>query len=364
MNARILRNAAFAALVALPALVPTGRADTFEQLTQTGFKEIEAANRQDAQSTPSFESAAAPSAETLGAFMNSSRTGQIFFCSASGCRKLRASGASIVVSSGKGGLYFTGLEGTGFCSSRRCDLLLPGVRATFPLEVGPNGDIWASSALAGYHCTPTACRQAYAGALEAATNFINGVYKANGDFVASGGEGTFWCSGEACRRVSAADVLFIEERCSGPVPARVSYGFFGRALWRCEQSGCREIGDAEAVDNFVSCSFDDLGRVHVPLRGASGSLACGDACVRDDRNVPSVTNVADPGLSMPGDVRGTDGFVYGFAGVDESVSKEVRTVVRRGGRAYAVNAACWHWFDGDEEDAMSPAWQNDCRLVP
>ncbi|MFI5346674.1 MAG: hypothetical protein ACHQ51_09905 [Elusimicrobiota bacterium] len=360
MNARTLRSAALAALAAIPTLTAAGRAQDFDQLTRNGFKEVLALVQKDSRPVPASES---PAASARGVFLYSSRIGQIFFCSASGCREILAAGASAPVSSGKGGLYFTGERGTGFCSSGRCDLLLPGIRTTFALTTGPAGDIWASSALAGYHCTPTACRQAVAESMEAHSNFLNGVYKANGDFLASGDLGTFWCSGDSCRRVSAASLLFVEERCSGAIPADVSYGFTGPAIWRCLPSGCREIGDSEGVDNFASCAFDGRGRIHLPVRAGNGSIACGEECVRDAQNVPSAPQTAAARPSAGGSV-GTDGSIYSVVSADDEAPKTTTTLIRRDNRTFDVPAACWSCFPGDEEDAMSPAWIDDCRLIP
>jgi len=362
MNEYLLRRAVFTALLSLLALASAGRAQTFDQLTQSGFKEVLAASNARPVAAPSAR--AAGQAASDGAFLSSGRSGQIFFCSAAGCREILAAGGGIVVSSGKGALYFTGNAGTGWCSASACSVLIPGVQATFALEVGPNGDIWATSRAAAYHCRPTACRRAASEPLVTGSNFIAGVYKASGDFVASNDAGTFWCSGDACRRISDADALFVEKACSGLAPLDASYGFIGRAMWRCEPSGCREIGGTDGVDHFMTCAFDAAGRIHLPAADGRGSIACGTSCGRDPLFVSGTQSTASRGPGA-GLTEGTDGAVYGFLEPRGGAAKAATTVVLRGSTKFQVPAACWSWFAGDPDDDELPAgWTNDCRLVP
>ncbi|MFI5363200.1 MAG: hypothetical protein ACHQ49_14635 [Elusimicrobiota bacterium] len=383
MKAPLLRRAALSALVLLPLVSLASRAETssdFQALLRSGFKDVSAA----AAATPAPSGAplaAAPVAEG-GVFLHSSLDGKIAYCSALGCRVLLNGGVGVVVLAGPGALYFTGPAGTGYCTAHGCANYLPGVRVTFPLTSGPKGDIYGSDLNAGWHCTPDACRQASNFPLQRHMNYISGVYKPEGDFVSSSGDGTFWCSSGRCERISGLEMLFIDANCRGNAPSRAAYAF-GSEIYRCTPAGCRTLGRDDHVDNYVECAFDEKGRLLLPARDdqgrhAWGAVLCSENGVeRTERTIDSIPVVpakAESARSSEFDMTGADGSLYRLAAhqadgrpaggegtrVNASISRENASGVEI--LSFDLPVACWKWTDGDQDE--DPAmWGNDCRVI-
>jgi hypothetical protein len=383
MNASLYRRAAVSVLALLPLLASAasaaGDSSEFEALLRTGFSEIRAGAAQSGVPTPPVSPVPAAPFALGGVFLRSGLDGRLAYCSASGCRLLRDGGVGVVVSAGPGALYFTGAD-TGYCSERRCDILLPGVRVTFPLTVGPKGDIYAAGATRSWHCTPSACAQASAVSLEPRNNFIEGVYKPSGDFVASSSEGTFWCADGACKRVGGGEVLFVEDNCSGTAPAGASYAFSGQTLYRCTPWSCREIGSAESVDNFVSCAFDENSRLLLPARDAARRPAAGSVqvseigVVRADAAIPARAKAA-PANSSNAVLTGADGATYRIAANSTDAAPAANAPQRLSGKvtrtaggrtsilSFDLPVTCWQWIDAGDDDEISSGWDGGCRLV-
>ncbi len=379
MNAPLLRRAALSLLTLLPLLPRAAAAVEFDDLLRSGFQDVRESAARDAAPVPHAQELPPPPFVGGGVFLHSSLDGRLAYCSAAGCRLLLDSGAEVLVSAGPGALYFTGTAGTGYCTARRCDLLLPGVRVIFPLSAGPKGDIYGSDEKAGWHCAPDACRQASSVPLQRSSNYIQGVYKPQGDFVSSSEDGTFWCADGACARIGGGELLFIEDSCSGKAPARAAYAFQGSEIDRCTPAGCRVIGSGEAVDNYVDCSFDEKGRLLLPARGerrgaVPGGMLCSESGVaRVKEEIPVGAKKKKPVRSSENTATGEDGAAYRLAdhaadpapgaGSRSRLDAEItRTDAGRSAPlAFDAPVACWQWIDGDgDEDA--PMWSGACRV--
>ncbi len=363
-----------AAVMLLLATAAAASTEDFEARLGIGLAELRAA-------APAAPAAAPVSPKPVpgGVFLRSSYDGRIAYCSASGCRLLLVSGAGPVVPAAPGSLYFSGPAGIGHCTIESCAVLLPGVNATLPLEAGPDGSIYASSAGASWHCTPAACRRAGDLALEKGSNYVGGAYKKNGDFVASGSEGTFWCSNGRCERVGSESLLFIDGGCAGEAPERAVYGFSGNQVARCTPRSCALLGDAGGVDNFVDCAFDADGSLYLDARGAAGGYRCSEAGVtRTSRSVSSFPRPSRPAIMARDSDQGliaADGAHYQIedrnrdprsaAGGGDSLTGGVTRTI--GGRttalAFDAEIVCWRWQVTSDDDDMGPSsWYNGCRL--
>ena len=375
MNAR---HAVLSVLTCLPLLAGAARADeapSFDQLANSDFRALRAA----APAAPAAAETRVPG-DDRGVFLFSNLAGRIAFCSVAGCRTIAGGGVSTVVRSASG-LYFTGPEGTGYCSPLHCDVLAPSVSLQLTLNAGPAGDVYGIDKEGVWHCTPASCARAYSGPLGGGTNYLSGVYKANGDFVGSEASGTFWCSNGVCRRVKNSEILLVEDRCGGPVPQDVSYGFWGRKIFRCTPNGCAAASSDDAsVDNYVSCAFDAQGRLHVPARPA-GSVVCGETCRVDASDAAAYPAVPRSSNDEFNDVRrrGTDGAVYSLAGFDKIPAPAAKDPQRlppsvsragaAGSLALPVDPAfsCASWWTsapGDEDEDGGDRWELQCRLLP
>jgi hypothetical protein len=375
-----LRRAAAAVMIALPALSHSAAAqsaDDFERAMQASFQAVSAG----VPSGAAAPTAASPAFEAGGVFIKSSFDGRLAYCSASGCRLLLNSGAGTTVLGRSESLYFTGPAGTGYCTPSGCELLLPGVRVTFPLGVGPNGDIYGSDAHSGWHCTPDACRKASDRPLQTDVNYISGLYKPNGDFVSSSSAGTFWCSGDRCARVGDDSLLFVEESCSGRAPKRAVYGFVGQEIRRCTPEKCAPIGASEKVDNYIDCAFDAKGGLILNAREGSGGFLYNEAGVaRTDMTAPADRSYGGKAIvSRTSDsaLKGADGATYTLVDHNRDgkpaatpPQRLVGAVERTGrkGRVETLNfdtaMACWQWQTSDDDEDEDPSgWYNGCQLM-
>jgi hypothetical protein len=383
MNSSLYRRAALSVLALLPLLASAasaaGDSAEFDALLRAGFTEVRVGAAQAGVPTPPVSPLPEAPFALGGVFLRSGLDGRLAYCSASGCRVLR-DGVGVTVSAGQGALYFTGAD-TGYCTERGCDVLIRGERVTFPLTVGPKGDVYAAGATRSWHCTPSSCAQAASVSLEPTNNFIEGVYKASGDFVASSSQGTFWCADGACKRVGNGEILFVEENCSGAAPAGASYAFSGQTLYRCTPWSCREIGSAESVDNFVSCAFDESARLLLPARDAarrpaSGSIQVSEnGVVRSDAAIPVRAKVA-PANASDVVLTGADGATYRIAARSSDAAPAANAPQRSSGKvtrtaggrtttlSFDAPVACWQWIDAGDDDEISSGWDGSCRLVP
>lgn len=385
MRVPSFRRAALSVLVLLPLLARTAAAqentEYFERMMGAGFHGLTEAGAFSGAAAPSFSGPSVPAAETGGVFLQSSYDGRLAYCSASGCRLLLNSGAGVTVLAGTDALYFTGPAGTGYCRNSGCELLLPGVRLTFPLTVGPNGDIYGSDASASWHCTADSCEKAADVPLQRYTNYIQGVYKKNGDFVSSSADGTFWCADGRCARVGKGELLFIEDNCSGSAPKRAAYGFFGHEIQRCTPKGCAVIGSADGVDNFIDCAFDGKDGLVLNARDSSGGFQCSETGVtRTARRVDSFPAPARPALvsrTSDSSMKGADGATYVLvdhntdrgpaAGAAPRLAGAIERTDRKGrvsALSFDTQMACWNWqVSGDDDDDGASTWYNGCRLM-
>lgn len=323
MNALKPRRTALAALVLLPLLSCASAAQTAAGFEDIGFQDVR--DRAASADMPAAAPAVVASASVGdgGVFLQSALDGSLDYCSAAGCRLLRNTGVDDAVLAAPGALYFTGRAGAGYCTARRCDLLLPGVSLTFAVSVGPKGDIYGSDDAdqAGWHCTPDACRQASGVALQRYSkwrflapgsdprddnflrNSIPGVYTPSGDFISSGDEGLFLCANGLCKRISDGRID----------PARLS------TVAALAKKGEQERSSYSALD------------------GADGAT------------YRIVSRAAD---AEPKESPETAQRLYG------AVTREI------GGRSSALTfdapISCWQWTDDDQDP---PAWGNACRLV-
>lgn len=371
----LFRSAAATVLLATAASAQVP-AD-FDRLIGSGYSELRAAAQ--AAPAPAAGTPAVAAAVPGGAFLHSSADGRIAYCSASGCRVLLNAGAGVVLPAAEGSLYFSGPEGTGHCTIDACAVLLPGVRATFPLEAAPNGAVYASSNGASWYCTTTACARAGDQPLEKGSNYIGGVYKRNGDFVASGSEGTFWCSSGRCARVGAERLLFVDEGCAGKSPAGAVYGFEGNEVYRCTPNSCAKSGSADGIDNFVDCAFDRKGDLLLNARDGNGGFVCSEAGVVRSSRSPVAKRVYPAVMARNTDssLRAADGATYAIddrnrdprsaGNGSDSLSGGVTRVVgaRETALSFDTKVTCWRWEkSGDDDDSDADwAWFNDCRLV-
>jgi hypothetical protein len=371
-----------ALLIAALALAPLpGRAadaPTFDQLAQTGFTRVAAAS--DAPAAPAAAPVASPApraeSDGRGVYLNSERKGQIFFCSSGGCRELLDGGAGVVLASGSG-LYFTGPEGTGYCTPASCRVLIPGAAVVFPLNAGPRGDLYAVDHAGLWHCDPSSCARAFTGAVDVQANFMDGAWKANGDFVASAYGRTFWCSRGECRPIAETEIVFVDETCNNAAPSDAAFGFWGITFYRCTAAGCRALTDSDNIQTYSTCAFDPQGRIYLESRAqvAMPSMRCGDAaCVPSDRKVTAVAPEKAPAADSQsnGSLVGTDGAIYRLA--DRSGTPEPKAgdaapglapIVERGAQRLTVDAPveCWDWTAGDDDDEEPASWFNSCRLI-
>ncbi len=343
----------------------------FDSLIHAGYSAVSAAARENAAS-PRLVNISAPVPAPGGVFLFNAREGRIYYCSSGGCRLGLKGGASNVVSTGRGGLYFSGVSGTGFCDESGCRALMAPPRVVFPLQAGPRGDIWGANRYGLWHCAPRGCDSAFTGDLADVSVYLDGVYKSDGDFVVSDRFGTFWCSAAACRRVSPAQVQFIEGRCVGTPPVSVAFGFWAHRVFACDARRCAVVDNDDAqVDDYSDCEFDAYGRLHLPLRGpdgarAGGTLACSaGGCApdslapRDLSSVPfgpsneseTVTVGADGALYRLGRDPNQPGAVFRGDGVAKSL-------------AFDAPDSCWTWREADpNDDEEDSGWERDCRLI-
>ncbi len=374
MNIR-LSAFVFAVVAASIAVAPT-RADdapTFESLQQTGFASVAAPT---SLAAPSAAPAPRPSGDERGVYLFSNRSGQIFFCSASGCRQILDGDAGSVLRA-KDGLYFTGPNRTGYCTPSACRVLLPAA-LTLPLSSGPNGDVYGLASTSGlWHCTPTACDSALPRTFDASalSNFIEGEWKTGGDFVGAAGDATFWCSGDSCRVVGNSSLVFVQNQCRGDAPARLAYGFWGLDFYRCSPNGCRKIAsDDPNIDRYTDCGFDAAGNLYLPARSGA-SVRCGGDCAPSTVQINALGNLpsAQSKTSSWRTLTGSDGAAYSLA--DRSTTPEptlgfdasaLPPVVLRDGTPLTFDApvGCWQWeASGDDDEEPTPAaWTQECRL--
>ncbi len=372
----VLSVLAFLPLLTLNAAAQSA-AEDFERLMGAGFHDVGSAGSF-GTGAPAL---AVPAAETGGVFLQSSFDGRLAYCSASGCRLLLNSGAGVTVLAGSEELYFTGPAGTGHCRASGCDLLLPGVRLTFPLAAGPRGDIYGTDASSAWHCTPDACAKAADVPLQKSNNYVQGVYKKNGDFVSSSADGTFWCADGRCARVGEGELLFIEDNCSGVAPKRAAYGFSGRGISRCTAKGCKVIGSGDGVDDYNDCAFDAEGGLVLNARDGAEGFHCSESgVVRTARRVgsyPAAVRPARVSRTSDASMKGADGATYSLvdhntdrgpaAGAAARMAGAVERTDRRGrvtALAFDTQMACWNWqVSGDDDDEDASAWFNGCRLM-
>jgi hypothetical protein len=377
-------RAALAAFAVLPLSFLSAAAQDaadFDALQRAGFREVRAVPASSSAGSPAAAPIAVAPADLHGVFLQSnSAGGPLFFCSASGCRRL-AEGAYLVLLAAPGSLYFTGPNGTGWCSAAGCRTLLPG-RVVFPLTARKDGDVYATDAATAWHCTPDACAPASSQPLQRYNNYVAGVERP-GAFASSSGEGTFWCADGKCARVSDREMVLFDDNCEGTPPAKAVYGFAGPEIFRCGPSGCAKVGEDSRVDNYVECSFDKSGKAHLPLRAvdggrARGSVVCGASCAVSAEDLALTRrSAAGPARSSEFFFTGDDGAVYRLqnhqsdAEPKAGAPRDLNAAVAReqDGRSAALSfdvpAPCWHWIQGDEDDddEVPSMWENHCRLM-
>lgn len=374
MNIR-LSAAVFTAVAAFMSVTPAhaGKAPTFESLQQTGFASVAAPTT---LAAPSSAPVARPNGDGRGVYLFSNRSGQIFFCSASGCRKVLEGDAGSVLRAADG-LYFTGPNRTGYCTPSACRVLLPET-LVLPLSAGPKGDVYGLAATSGlWHCTPTACESALPRVFDASalTNFVEGEWKSDGDFVGAAGGATFWCSGDSCRVVGGGSLVFVQDQCRGAAPARLAYGFWGLDFFRCSPDGCKKIAsDDPNIGRYTDCGFDDAGNLYLPARNGA-SVRCGTSCAPSAVQIvglgalPSARSQASSWRSLTG----SDGAPYSLADRSSTPAPArgfdapaLPPVVLRDGVPLTFDApvGCWQWeaSSDDDEEPASAGWTAECRL--
>jgi len=357
-------------VLAALALAPLGHAAesaSFDQLLQTGFSRVSAA------ATATGAPAASAAGDRLGVYLKSGRSGSIFFCGASGCREILSGGAAFALPVGDG-LYFTGPESAGYCDPSGCRTLLLSA-VTYPLNAGPDGDIYAADSGGLWHCAPSGCARAFTGRVDVRANYMDGAWKTNGDFVASPAGRAFWCSRGVCRPIADTELVIVDEFCNNASPTQISYGFWGLDFYRCTPSGCRKLMDSDNIQTYSECAFDASGRIYMESRAqvAIASVRCGETCEPSPRKVtdvaPDKTRAPQPRLDR---ATGTDGALYRLA--DRSGTPEPQgaardvglpPIVLRGERALAFDApvSCWDWSDGDPDDEDPASWYDSCQLI-